>query len=170
MKDEWVYGKQKFKKVIAQEVEAVYPQAVSRSGVKTFIPNIYQLAKQNGGILIFEKPILIAKEDKFLKMYDETGEVILEIQASTPNSITVNLADKNLKGKLFVYGTEVSDLRTVDYDALSMLNISATQELAKKIETLEKENEALKNSNIEMQHKQSIFEKRLKHLESSFLK
>ncbi|MDN3693238.1 tail fiber domain-containing protein [Chryseobacterium tructae] len=170
MKDESVYGKQKFKKVIAQEVEAVYPQAVSRSSVKTFIPNIYQLAKQNDGVLIFEKPIVIAKEDKFLKIYDETGEVILEIQASTPNSITVNLTNKNLKGRLFVYGTEVSDLRTVDYDALSMLNISATQELAKKVEALEKENEALKNSHIEMQHKQSIFEERLKQLESSFSK
>ncbi|WP_262708345.1 hypothetical protein [Chryseobacterium sp. CH21] len=42
------------------------------------------------------------------------------------------MEDKKLKGKLFVYGTEVSDLRTVDYDALSMLNISATQELVKK--------------------------------------
>ncbi|AZB11446.1 hypothetical protein EG344_22720 [Chryseobacterium sp. G0162] len=170
MKDELVYGKQKFKKVIAQEVENVYPQAVSRSGLKTFIPNIYQLAKQNGGVFIFERPIVIDKEDKFLKIYDETGEIILEIQDSTPNSITVKLADKNLKGKLFVYGTEVSDVRTVDYDALSMLNISATQELAKKIETLENENEALRNSNIEMQHKQSVFEERLKHLESSLLK
>ncbi len=170
MKDESVYGKQKFKKIIAQEVETVYPQAVSRSGVKTFIPNIYQLAKQNGDVFIFEKPIDIAKRDKFLKVYDETGEIILEIQDSTPNSITANVADKKLKGKLFVYGTEVSDMRTVDYDALSMLNISATQELARRIEILENENEALKKSNIEMQHKQSIFEDRLKQLESSFSK
>ena len=32
----------------------------------------------------------------------------------------------------------------VDYDALSMLNISATQELLKRIKALEAENEALK--------------------------
>ncbi|MGE8432587.1 hypothetical protein [Chryseobacterium joostei] len=170
MNDEALYGNQEFKKVIAQEVEAVYPQAVSKSGLKTFIPNIYQLAKQNGSVFTFEKRIAISKEDKFLKIYDETGEIILEIQDSTPNSIIVNLADKELKGKLFVYGTEVSDLRTVDYDALSMLNISATQELAKKIEALENENEALKKSNIEMQHTQTIFEERLKRLESSSAK
>ena len=170
MNDKALYGNQEFKKVIAQEVEAVYPQAVSKSGLKTFIPNIYQLAKQNGSVFTFEKRIAISKEDKFLKIYDETGEIILEIQGSTPNSITVNLADKELKGKLFVYGTEVSDLRTVDYDALSMLNISATQELAKKIEALENENEALKKSNIEMQYTQTIFEERLKRLESSSAK
>ncbi|PWN71431.1 hypothetical protein C1631_002050 [Chryseobacterium phosphatilyticum] len=170
MKDEALYGKQEFKKVIAQEVEAIYPQAVNKSNVKTFIPNIYQLAKQNGSVFTFEKPVAIAKEDKFLKVYDETGEFVLEIQNSTSNSITVNLAGKDLKGKLFVYGTEVSDLRTVDYDALSMLNISATQELAKKIEALENENQALQKVNREMKHTQAIFEQRLKHLESSFAK
>ncbi|WP_185286029.1 tail fiber domain-containing protein [Chryseobacterium indologenes] len=170
MKDETLYGTQKFKKVIAQEVETVYPQAVSKSGVKTFIPNIYQLAIQNGNILTVEKSFSLSKEDKLLKIYDETGEIILEIQNTTSNSLTVNLGDKKLKGRLFVYGTEVSDLRTVDYDALSMLNISATQELAKKIEALERENEALKQVNREIQYKQSLFEERLKQLELSFQK
>jgi hypothetical protein len=36
--------------------------------------------------------------------------------------------------KVFVYGREVSDFRTVDYDAISMLNVSATQELARKVD------------------------------------
>lgn len=170
MKDESVYGKQEFKKVIAQEVETVYPQAVSKNNVKTFIPNIYQPAQQNNEVFTFEKPIVISKEDKFLKIYDETGEIILKIKNSTSKSITVHLEDKKLKGKLFIYGTEVSDLRTVDYDALSMLNISATQELAKKIEMLENENEALKKSNMEMQKVQATFEERLQRLESSFVK
>lgn len=170
MKDEAVYGRQEFKKVIAQEVETVYPQAVSKKSIKTFIPNIYQPAQQNNSVFMFERPIAISKDDKFLKVYDETGEIILEIKNSTPKSVTVDLDGKKLKGKLFVYGTEVSDLRTVDYDALSMLNISATQELAKKIEVLENENKALKKSNMEIKQAQTIFEERLKRLESSFAK
>jgi hypothetical protein len=36
---------------------------------------------------------------------------------------------------VFVYGKEVDDLHSVDYDALAMLNISATQEIAKQVET-----------------------------------
>ncbi|MDH6253735.1 hypothetical protein M2347_003462 [Chryseobacterium sp. H1D6B] len=166
MKDEAVYGKQPFKKVIAQEVEKIYPQAVSKTGTKAFIPNIYQPAVQNGTVLTFEKPIAVAKEDKLLKVYDETGEIILKIKNSTLNNITVDMEGKKTKGKLFVYGTEVSDVRTVDYDALSMLNISAVQELANKIERLEKENEDLKKINQQMLGIQTGFEKRLKSLES----
>ena len=40
---------------------------------------------------------------------------------------------------VFVYGKKVSDLLNVDYDALTTLNISATQQLLKKVEQLEKE-------------------------------
>ena len=49
--------------------------------------------------------------------------------------------------RIFVYGHRVDDLRTVDYDALSMLNISATQELARKVAALEAENTKLKTEN-----------------------
>jgi hypothetical protein len=45
---------------------------------------------------------------------------------------------------VFVYGREVKDLRTVDYEAISMLNVSATQELARKLETAQAENAALR--------------------------
>ena len=47
--------------------------------------------------------------------------------------------------KVFVYGREVKDFRSVDYDAISMLNVSATQELARQVATLATENEALKS-------------------------
>jgi cell shape-determining protein MreC len=39
------------------------------------------------------------------------------------------------------------DLKSVDYDAISMLNVSATQELAEKVEALEAENAELKAQN-----------------------
>lgn len=35
--------------------------------------------------------------------------------------------------QVFVYGEEVDDFRTVDYEGLTALNISATQELAKRL-------------------------------------
>ena len=34
---------------------------------------------------------------------------------------------------LFVFGREVKDFRNVDYEAISMLNVSATQELARQL-------------------------------------
>jgi ribosomal protein L29 len=47
-------------------------------------------------------------------------------------------------GAAFVFGKEVNDFHTVDYEALSTLNISATQELVKQINDLKAENAALK--------------------------
>ena len=41
--------------------------------------------------------------------------------------------------KVFVYGREVSDFRLVDYDAIAMLNVSATQELARKVDAQKSE-------------------------------
>ncbi len=38
----------------------------------------------------------------------------------------------------------------MDYDAIAMLNVSATQELAKQVDALKTENAALKNSMNEM--------------------
>ncbi len=42
-----------------------------------------------------------------------------------------------------MYGPEVADLRTVDYEALSMLNVSATQELARQVAALQAANARL---------------------------
>ena len=49
-----------------------------------------------------------------------------------PSGQQVEIAATNLKAdKIFVYGEEVDDFRTVDYEGLTSLNISATQELSK---------------------------------------
>ena len=51
------------------------------------------------------------------------------------------------EGKVFVFGQEVDDFRTVDYEAISMLNVSATQALYKKVIELENANDQLKEMN-----------------------
>ncbi len=43
---------------------------------------------------------------------------------------------------MFVYGREVDDFHTVDYEAISMLNVSATQEQQRIIEAQQEEIEA----------------------------
>ena len=48
-------------------------------------------------------------------------------------------------GQVFVYGREVKDFRVVDYDAISMLNVSATQELARRLEQQTAETADLKD-------------------------
>jgi K+/H+ antiporter YhaU regulatory subunit KhtT len=62
------------------------------------------------------------------------------------NDKTFSVETKEPLGdKVFVYGKQCMDLKAVDYDAISMLNVSATQELAKKVETLEQQNSELQD-------------------------
>lgn len=75
---------------------------------------------------------------------------------------------------MFVFGLEHADVRAVDYEALSMLNVSATQELARKVAALEKQNEALRSraTAAETTAAQATatletFEARLRRLESA---
>ena len=65
--------------------------------------------------------------------------------ATTGNSVSlIGLDQSRFTDRVFVYGKEVNDFRVVDYDAISMLNVSATQELAKRSEAQAKEIEQLK--------------------------
>jgi hypothetical protein len=57
---------------------------------------------------------------------------------------------ETLGDKVFVYGKQWLDMKSVDYDAIAMLNVSDTQELAKKIEALEAENAKLKAQATEL--------------------
>jgi len=77
----------------------------------------------------------------------ENKEEIATVVSATSKNITTDLS---VSGKVFVYGREVDDFRTVDYQAISMLNVSATQELLKRIKALENENKKLKETNTEL--------------------
>ena len=52
--------------------------------------------------------------------------------------------------QVFVYGKWVDDVHVVDYDAISMLNVSATQELARQVETLQKRVTELETENARL--------------------
>lgn len=129
-------GNTTYKKVIAQQVEEVYPLAVTR--MTDFIPDIYQLSHIEKGFIPLTN-INLKAGDKLKLITDEKQE-IAEVISVTAKGIQVN-SESN--GKVFVYGKEVNDFRTVDYEALATLNISATQELLKRIEILEKENQRI---------------------------
>jgi hypothetical protein len=69
--------------------------------------------------------------------------------------------------KIFVYGREVNDFRVVDYEALSMLGISATQALLQRLEQVEKENQTLQQNLYELKKNTN---ERFEKLEAVLLK
>jgi Chaperone of endosialidase len=138
MKDKLVHGNKAFKKVIAQQVETVFPQVVTTR--TDFIPNVYQAVAgikktDKGWILIFDSVHHIGKSAAKLKAFAAGNHLMNKFDIlSIPSDKEVEIkADKPPGNQLFVYGEEVNDFRAVDYEGLTTLNISATQELSKLI-------------------------------------
>ena len=144
------HGDKPFKKVIAQQVEEVYPHAVSKS--TNSIPDIYQLAECNNGIVRLKNNL---SEGEKVKLIFKNKETLSKVISANDNEFKI---DSDETGKVFVYGREVDDFRTVDYEAISMLNVSATQELLKRIEALEDQNNVLKAQNSELMKLKSKME------------
>lgn len=136
MKDEINYGNKPFKKVIAQEVEKEYPQVVSKH--TDYIPNVYQITNKiektaNGYNFHFASKHNLSLTAKKVRVQLKDGEATKDFDiVSIPSDNTVEIKANDLKAdKIFVYGEQVNDFRTVDYEGLTTLNISATQELSK---------------------------------------
>ncbi len=140
-------GNQAYKKVIAQQVAEVFPQAVT-TGLTQVIPNIYQLASidENGWVTGCELSVascLLKKGDKVQIIFDEEKE-LLEVLEVNGNTFQVEFKVENGQHathnsqltSVFVYGKQVTDFHNVDYDAIAMLNVSATQQLAKENQLL----------------------------------
>ncbi|MBO2012485.1 hypothetical protein [Hymenobacter negativus] len=65
-----------------------------------------------------------------------------------------------------MFGLEHADVRTVDYEALAMLNVSATQELARQLAELQKQNADLRQFRAEASTQTADLAQRLQALEN----
>lgn len=141
MKDQTVDRGRAHKKLIAQQVEKVYPQAVSKT--TGTVPDIYCLATAKDGFITFQNPTKAdLKPGDIVRLVHVDGEirsVVTEVDAKG-----FKVKDDVKDGELFVYGRQVDDLRLVDYEAISMLNVSATQELARQMKVQSAELAAVK--------------------------
>jgi len=145
-KDVMTYGGKTFKKVIAQELEKIYPQVVNKETQGTYIPDIYKFAdvkaasEENVFDFTFKEAVTPEKDVKKIRVHLKDGTQKEAQYVSQPNKKTLRLKLEGYEpdDMMFVYGSEVYDFRTVDYDGLTTLNISATQALYKKIKAQEK--------------------------------
>ena len=155
-------GNVKVKGILAQELEKVYPESVSKQ--TNFIPNIYALAND----LVYEeinqkltlklaKPHGLVVGDKVKLISNTGGEKPAVVSGVTDNTFTVTDWTEKSE-KIFVFGKEVYDFRVVDYDRLFTLNISATQELAKMVEDQKKLIDELKAKDEESKKKIAVLE------------
>ncbi len=137
------------KGLIAQQVKSVFPEAVFSS--TNYIPNVYSLSSQvttkgDAVTITLAKPHGLKVNDR-VRIIGEKGEENVVVK-NVINEKSFTVVSKNINGtdKVFVYGKEVDDFHTVDYDRVFTLAVSATQELARKVEKLERENALLKSN------------------------
>jgi len=139
--DALLNGTRSQKKVVAQQLAEVFPQAVNKG--RGFIPDILQAGTIKDGWVLLEKeptnPLKIG--DKVRLIEDKADDVCTVVEVAVGKFRT---SRKKEDGKVFVYGREVNDFHSVDYEALSMLNVSATQELHRQLEAERRETAALR--------------------------
>ncbi|MEG4069226.1 tail fiber domain-containing protein, partial [Microcoleus sp. Pol11C2] len=128
------------KKVIGQQVEKVFPQSVSKH--IDVVPDIYQLAPITDGLVALATDLKLGDRVKLIAEQGEEG--IYEVIEVAEDKFRTAFKPKG--DKVFVFGREVNDFRIVDYDAIAMLNVSATQELYKRLDRLQLEVEQLQAS------------------------
>jgi hypothetical protein len=157
MRDSIAKGNQPFKKVIAQQVATVYPQAVS-TNLTDVVPDIYQSAEIKDEWILLSTNLKIGERVKLIGKH--TSEIYQVSNVSNSGFQVKGLAAGTKE--VFVYGREVDDFHTVDYEAISMLNVSATQEQQRIIENQEKEISALN-------HKLTMLLNRLERFENELV-
>ena len=124
------------------------------------VPDIMKHAIADSHSTIQLKNHGLSINDKVQILYQEDGKDKQEIFVVKEIEEDCFKVDFSVSGEVFIYGREVDDFHVVDIDALSMLNISATQALAskvKKIDVLQQEVDALKEENkkqVELLNKQ----------------
>jgi hypothetical protein len=124
------------KKVVAQQVEQVYPQAVTRS--TDVVPDIYQKAPIADGWIRLATTLKPGQRVRLIGRKADGVHEVLEVGEGKFRTTFGGDGDE-----VFVYGREVKDFRSVDYEAIAMLNVSATQELNRIIAEKDSELKAL---------------------------
>lgn len=174
-------GTETQKKLIAQQVQEVYPRAVSQSA--EFIPSVYQMSAStefaNGLLRIFtEKEHGFAAADTVRLIFDEGYEERVVRQVVDAHTFAVDCEEA--VERVFVWGKKVDDFLTVDYEAIAMLNVSATQELARQMADLSARTEALAQENAQLkaqvaslaaaEAEKAALEARLTHMEDTVVR
>ena len=127
------YGTGTQKKIIAQELKSVYPQAVDDSHTK-IVPNIMQFSYVEDGWVLLKEHNL-SQGDK-VRLILDSGSRDFIVQEVSTEKIKVDCPNYD---QILVYGQEVDDFHIVDYDALTTLTISAVQAQQNIINKLQKE-------------------------------
>lgn len=148
MKDNLLHGNNEYKSITAQQLEQIMSNVVTKS--EEFIPDIFTLTRNVTTIgkntyIIINKPHGLKEGDK-IKVFEKNKDdkIITVKQVIDSNQFAV---EQVLDNEIFIYGKQVQDFRNIDFNALTILNISATQALQELVKQLIENNNQLVKEN-----------------------
>jgi len=153
---------------ISQQVRDVFPEATNT--ISNYIPNIYDICEYANDIITIPENIDIStlglsSGTNSVKLINQNKDslyrdfVLKELETGGYGMQVRNIDDfVGNTSKIFVYGTKVDDMVTLDKSYLFTLNVCATQILNRKINTLEQKNMALLTRIDELENELSQIE------------
>ncbi|NOS91569.1 MAG: hypothetical protein HOP30_06580, partial [Cyclobacteriaceae bacterium] len=156
---------------IAQEVKEILPDAVNILPQSEFVPSIYSqsksISKSDLGLRIELSKAHDLKVGDRVRLLDGSVE-FKEIVTEIPTLTSFIVKNEFIKASmLFIYGKEISDMHTVDYDRIYTLGVSAIQELNKKLESQQKVIDSLQSQDAENKKKIALLEASLNKVATS---
>lgn len=129
------------------------------------VPDIYQKASISGGWITLDTDL---KKGERVRLIGETEQALHEILEVRDGAFRTTYAGTG--EEVFVNGREVDDFRTVDYEAIAMLNVSATQELHRQLQAAQSELAAKTTAISALEGRLAILEARDKKRDAKFAK
>lgn len=173
--DQISQGNRLAKGFIAQEVEKIIPEAVTK--IKNYIPNIFDIPKSvtkvdpTNTLITMNKKHDLKEGDKVKIITDKENEMIV-CKVNADNSFEVEGLTGDLN-KVFVFGKEVLDFNVVEYDRIFTTSVGAIQELSKQNDQLkfnltqvQKENEDIKAALQTLMEQMQILNAKVNTLEN----
>ena len=174
MRDSVVQGTSPRRGFIAQEVEAILPTAVTQR--KGIVPDVYQSSesvrfqeRERTLSVAVKKPHGLSKGDWVRLIHDRKAETF-EIVSIPGDTQFVVAGWETPVEKVFVYGRQVEDLRSVNYEQIFATGIAAIQEVNRKLDAsnkqLQSEVATIRGENARLNELLASVVQRLQTLES----
>lgn len=141
MKDGMAHGDRPFKGFIAQEIQTIIPEAVNVG--RDFVPDIYAAAEKVEYQADKEMLSVSMKETHTLKVGEKVRLIVNDgqmeaevVNVDSPTTFDVSVAMQDAPEQVFVYGRQVDDFLSIDYNRLFTAGIGAIQELARQVDAV----------------------------------
>lgn len=168
-RDFWEKGRKQKIGFIAQEIEEILPEVVSST--TDVIPDICQIGENliydddSKTLTVAVDSLLDLKVGEKVRLLGKRQHMVEVVEVNGTTFTVKNWPEENTK-EVFVYGREVNDFRTLDYDQIFTLNVSATQALIKEVEELKTQLTAQKQVSESLQNENQNLEAELRRINS----